>query len=313
MVYGYKAISGVTLTATYAPDDSSALSISDASITEGNAGSSVMNFTVNLSAPSAAPVGFDIATQPGTASEGVDYVGKALTGQSIPAGATSANFSVTVNGDTAVEGNETFAVELSNVTGAPVADGQGQGRIINDDLAQLRIGDVTVAEGNSGTSTASFEVTLSEPMPSPVTFDIATSNGSAVAGSDYLATSKAGRYLDAGRTRLLFEVPVIGDATAEANETFNVNISNVSGATLADGSAVGTIVNDDGAALAATQMASQSVLVSPVVLGFDGEPLDADGKAACRPAGQRRGRLEPALPTCTKAQAAALARKPSRH
>jgi hypothetical protein len=124
------------------------------------------------------------------------------------------------------------------------------GRITNDDLAVLSIGDFTLPEGNSGTSTATFVVRLSAPMPSPVYYDIATGNGSATAGSDFVSRNLAGRFIDAGRTTQVFEVAINGDTAVEPNEAFNVAVSNVSGAVLGDGTAVGTISNDDAAAVA---------------------------------------------------------------
>ena len=60
---------------------------------------------------------------------------KSLTAQTISAGNSTATFDVLVNGDTAVEPDETFLVNVTNVTGATVADGQGQGTIVNDDAA----------------------------------------------------------------------------------------------------------------------------------------------------------------------------------
>ncbi len=233
-----------------------ALSVTDASVTEGNSGSKQLNFTVSLSNPALTAVSFDAYTDTGTATPGVDYQSNAVISQTIAAGQTSTSFPVIVNGDTEVEGHETFTVNLANVLGARLGarlrDGQALGRIVNDDLAQLSIGDVTVIEGNSGWTTATFVVQLSEPMPSPVTFDIATSNGTATAGSDYVARNQTGRYLDSGRTRLVFEVAINGDTSVEPDETFAVTISNVSGATLTRGSAVGTISNDDGVALRAS-------------------------------------------------------------
>ncbi len=110
------------------------LSINDATVTEGNTATTTATFTVTLSA--AAPAGgvtFDIATQDGTATAGSDYVARSLTAQTIPAGSTTSTFDVTVNGDTTYEPNETFLVNVTNVVGATVSDGQGQGTITNDD------------------------------------------------------------------------------------------------------------------------------------------------------------------------------------
>lgn len=126
------------------------LSINDVSKTEGDSGTTTFTFTVSLSAPAGAGgVSFDIATADGTATAPGDYTAQALTGQSIPQGSTSHTFTVAVNGDTTVESNETFFVNVTNLTGADVADAQGQGTINNDDIATTPIHDV---QGSASTS-----------------------------------------------------------------------------------------------------------------------------------------------------------------
>jgi uncharacterized protein len=117
------------------------VSINDTTVIEGNSGAVTATFTISLSAP--APVGgvsFDIATADNTATTSdTDYLSKALTSQIIAAGSSSYTFDVTVNGDVSVEPNETFFVNVSNVVGATVADGQGQGTITNDDIVLTHI------------------------------------------------------------------------------------------------------------------------------------------------------------------------------
>src|SRR5262249_29688920 len=107
------------------------LSVSDVTQAEGNSGTTTFTFMVNLSAPAgAAGVTFDIATANGTvnpATAGSDYVAKSLTAQTIAPGNSNYAFAVTVNGDVAAEPNETFFVNVTNVTGATLADGQGVG------------------------------------------------------------------------------------------------------------------------------------------------------------------------------------------
>jgi hypothetical protein len=123
------------------------LSINDVKQAESSSGTTSFNFTVSLSAP--APTGgvtFDIATADGTATvANGDYQAKSLTGQFIPPGSQIYNFTVLVNGDTTVEPTETFTVNVSNVTGATVSDGQGQGTILNDDGAPAA-GQVVISE-----------------------------------------------------------------------------------------------------------------------------------------------------------------------
>ena len=119
------------------------LNINDVTLTEGDAGTTTFTFTVSLTAPAGAGgVTFDIATADGTAQDD----NPAHRGQRLrrpdpdrpddPDGLDSTlHFNVTVNGDTAPEPNETFFVNVTNVTGANVGDGQGQGTILNDDVA----------------------------------------------------------------------------------------------------------------------------------------------------------------------------------
>jgi uncharacterized protein len=135
------------------------VTINDVSANEGNSGTTSFDFTVSLSAPAGAGgVTFDIATADNTATvAGNDYAASALTGQTIPAGNSSYNFSVLVNGDTVVESDETFFVNITNVTGATVVDGQGQGTIVNDDTAATFIHDIQ-GSGNAITGTGPFTV-----------------------------------------------------------------------------------------------------------------------------------------------------------
>lgn len=223
------------------------LAMDDVAIAEGQSGSKPLNFLVRMSAPATGTVNFDYYSDNGTAASGSDYQANAGIGASIAAGQTSASIPVTVLGDTVPEANETFVLNLANPVGASIGDAQARGRIDNDDLPTLSVGDATVVEGNSGIVTASFPLRLSAPSPTPVTFDVTTSNGSAIAGSDYLAKSQS-RMIDPGRTSAVFEVTVNGDTSVEGDETFTVNLANVVGATIADGSGLGTIANDDAAA-----------------------------------------------------------------
>jgi hypothetical protein len=263
LVLTASSVTGATVadgtgTGTIANDDASAaptLSIADVSVTEGNSATKLATFTVTLSAPQSTAVTFDIATANGTATAGSDYVAKATTGLRIAAGATSKTFAVSINGDTTQEPDETFFVNLSNAVGAALGDGSAVGTITNDDSGggggtpALSIADASIAEGNSLTRQLTFTVKLSAAAAGPVTYNIATANGSAVAPSDYTAKSLTGQSIAAGATSKTFTVAIKGDTLVEPNETFTVNVSGVAGATVADAQAVGTITNDDAAAL----------------------------------------------------------------
>jgi hypothetical protein len=154
---------------------------------------------------------------------------------------------VAVNGDLLNELNETFSLNLSNPLNATLADAQGTATIQNDDAVPgLSINDVSVIEGNSGTANATFTVTLSAASGLPVSVNYVTANGTAAAGVDYNATSGTVS-IPPGSTTATIIVGVNGDLLNEAHETYFINLSNPSNATIADGQGVGTITNDDGA------------------------------------------------------------------
>src|SRR4051795_10077823 len=276
------------------------LTINDVSLNEGNAGTTSFTFTVSLSAP-AGPGGvtFDIATADGTATQPSDYTQKSLTAQTIPAGSSTYSFTVLVNGDTTPETNETFFVNVTNVTGAgvTVTDGQGQGTIVNDDAApNLTINDVSLNEGNAGTTTFTFTVSLSAPAGGGgVTFDIATANGTATQPSDYTQKTLTSQTIPAGSSTYTFDVLVNGDVTPETDETFFVNVTNIVNAIGTDTQGLGTIVNDDITKIhdvqgngAATPIPGSTVTVEGVVTtdfqgtniqGFFLQEEDADADA----------------------------------
>ncbi len=243
---GYTVGSPSSATGTILNDDQPALSINDVSVNEGNAGTANATFTISLSQPAGTGgVSFDIATADGTATAGVDYVASSITGQTIPAGSSSATFTVLVNGDTLNEPNETFFVNVSNVVGATVGDGQGLGTIVNDDAQPaLSIDDISVNEGNSGTTTATFTVSLSAASGQTVTVNYATADGTATAGSDYVARSGTLTFAP-GVTAQGIAVIVNGDTAVESNETFSVGLSGAGNATIARGTGTANILNDD--------------------------------------------------------------------
>jgi hypothetical protein len=87
-------------------------------------------------------------------------------------------------------------------------------------------------------------VTLSQSSNAVVTVHYATANGTAVAPQDYAATSGTLTF-QPGETSRTISVSIKGDRKREADETFSVQLSNAEGATIEDGSATVTILNDD--------------------------------------------------------------------
>jgi probable HAF family extracellular repeat protein len=108
----------------------------------------------------------------------------------------------------------------------------------------IRIADSpAVLEGNVGTVAATFSVTLSTVSSESITVDYATGDGTAAA-SDYQAASGTLTFAP-NETSKTISILVNGDRLAEPNETFVVNLSNPTNATIADGQGVGTIVDDE--------------------------------------------------------------------
>jgi hypothetical protein len=221
------------------------VSISNASVTEGNSGFASMNFTVSLSSPSSSNVTVRYGTRDGTATSPGDYVGETGT-VSFPAGATSRTVQVSVAGDDIDEPNETFQVLLANPSGATIGDGTGTGTI-NDDEVQpsVRVGNASVTEGDTAQRIMSFTVALTKSSQQPVSVSYGTSDGSAYQPSDYGATSGRLTFTPGQRAQTV-NVRVMPDVTDEADEVFYLLLANPAGATVADGSGTGAIVDDDG-------------------------------------------------------------------
>src|SRR6266542_316231 len=108
----------------------------------------------------------------------------------------------------------------------------------------LSVNSVTVAEGDTGTVDAVFTVTLSAASTQTVTVNYATANNSAVAPSDYTATSGSLIFSPGERTKTV-TVTVNGDCLQENNENFFVNLSGATNATISSGSGLGTITSDE--------------------------------------------------------------------
>ena len=131
-------------------------------------------------------------------------------------------------GDLLDEANETFTVNLTNPQPPATADittATGTGTITdNDPTPSLVINDVSLTEGNAGTTNADFAVTLSAPSGRTVTVNYATANSTAVQPGDYTTTSGTLTFTP-GQVVKTVSVPVVGDTLDENDEAFFVNLS----------------------------------------------------------------------------------------
>ena len=231
------------------------------SVTEGEVGQSDITFKVLLDIPSPTPLTVEVNTLDGTATvaDG-DYSARTHFILTIPANTVEKTFVVKVTGDTKIEPDESFSVELSNPSGTHTlgATTTAVGTILNgnDAAPKLSIAASSVREGDTGTAQMKFTVSLSNASSQPVTFVWSTQNTStgsslATAGLDYTAVSGATATIDPGKTSVEIVVDVTSDTVKEANETFEVQLSNpVMGATFLEfvtgkDKAVGTIINDE--------------------------------------------------------------------
>ncbi|MGA9046102.1 Calx-beta domain-containing protein [Sulfuricurvum sp.] len=216
------------------------------STTEGNSGTTNAIYTVTLSSSSTSTVTVNYTTADGTATAGSDFT-IASGSLSFAPGETTKTIGVPIVGDTNGEPSETYTLTLSSPVNATIVTATATGTITNDDPPSLSIGDMSVTEGNSGTKTMTFTVALSSSPSSAVEFDWATANGTATtANNDYTAANGHIRFNPNTSTlQQTFSVTVRGDATAELDETFYINLTNITGVSVFDSQAVGTILDDD--------------------------------------------------------------------
>ena len=234
-------------TGTIVDDDAepSIATISDATVTEGHTGTVPASITVTLSAASEKQVTAPYSTAPGTATESVDF--ELETGNFVFApGDTSETIDVLVKGDTLFEPNETFSVVITDpINATPGPDNRGEITITDDDSAPTpTVTSPSAAEGNSGTTDLTFEVTLPGPRPA-VTYNYRTVTGTAN-GSDYIEVGGAPLVFPPGATPMTLPVTikVKGDVLDETTESFTLELVNpTTGAVVA--TATGTITNDD--------------------------------------------------------------------
>ncbi len=236
------ALGDGSATGTIRDDDGTpTLSVSDAA---GSEGGGALDFAVSLSAPSGVEVTAEYATADGTATAGSDY--ESASGRlAFAPGEVEKTIRVSILDDALDEPEEeTFAVALSAPSGAALGDGSATGTIRDDDgTPTLSVSD---AAGSEGGGALDFAVTLSAAAGVEVTAEYATADGTATAGSDY--ESASGRLAFApGEVEKTIRVSILDDALDEPEEeTFAVALSAPSGAALGDGSATGTIRDDDG-------------------------------------------------------------------
>jgi uncharacterized repeat protein (TIGR01451 family) len=219
------------------------VSIGDTTVAKGSTGTTTNAvFALQLNAPSSLTATIDYFTADVTANAGLDYLTTNGTVTFTP-GQTNGTIRVTVLGTNINEATEYFSVVLTNSVNVTIGKGQGTGTTINNQpLPALTIADSSVTKGTNGTTNINFAVTINTPSDQVVSFNYATADGTAKAGSDYLATNSTA-FISPGQTSTSVAVAVLGNTLNKSNLTFTVNLSGAVNTTFSRSQAVGTIIN----------------------------------------------------------------------
>lgn len=210
-----------TATSTLTLDDNDTLSFGLAYYTvKENGGEAAIN--VKLSAASSYEVRVDYVTRDGTATAGMDYTPIAGTLVFIP-GERSKTLLIPIADDVVAEADETILLALSNPVNAELGSRSAATlTIVDNDTLKFSLAAYRVQES---AGEAVINVKLSAASDLPVSVDYAASDGTALAGQDYAATSGTLTFMP-GETAKTFAVPIVADQVAEASETIKLALAN---------------------------------------------------------------------------------------
>ena len=265
---------GLGFTATFGafPAVPPNVSINETSTINEGAGS--VDFTISLSS-SAAPhkVVVNYVTADGTATQGSDYT-QTFGTVTLEPGVTSKVISVPILNDALDEADETFKLNIQSASPGIITAGQSTATVLDDDPPpSISINDVSLVEGNSGIRNLVFLVSLSAASGKQITVNYATADDTAKAVDDY--TPATGTVtISPEQTLSLITIQLKVDALSEDNETFAVNLSNPVNATIADGTGIGTISNDDSPVFATEQNSQRAIALDLLTLIHDPFPLN---------------------------------------
>jgi uncharacterized repeat protein (TIGR01451 family) len=247
------------------------VSIGNAIVTKGGTGTTTNAvFTLQLNSASSLTAKVDYLTADVTANAGLDYSTTNGTVTFAP-GQTNGSLSVIVLGTNINEPTEFFSVLLTNPVNVTIGDGLGTGTTLNNQpLPALAIADSSVVKGANGATNMIFTVALNSISDQAISFDYATADGTATAGSDYVATNGT-LAISPGQLSATLAVAVLGNTLNKSNLTFSVTLSGQVNANFNRSQAAGTIINSyflpniaaAGATLAAESCAPTNGVIDP--------------------------------------------------
>ncbi len=206
------------------------ISVGNTFVVEGNSGTTTAHVPVTLNHNSPVPVTVHYATAVGggttaatKATAGSDYTASSGT-LTIPANTTVATIPVSVKGDTALEQNEAFLVNLSAPTNATLSMAQSSVVTIrNDELPQVVVKGPAGASGEP--STASFSITLKQPYYTTLNLNAATVGNTAASPGDYTAVNTTVTFLAQDVSAKTVTVSIKTDGLREPVEAFYLQVT----------------------------------------------------------------------------------------
>lgn len=237
-------IVSISLHTIQADSNNTTISINNVTNNEGNSGATYFDFTISLSNVSTSNISVTYTVSNGS-TDSTD-LGISTGTVTINAGSRSTTISIRVNGDTTIEQDEIFYINLSNPVGATISNNLGTGTILNDDVQPdktLSINDTVLKEGNSEITDFNFVISMTSTSTENVSVTYTVAHGTT--DSTDLGSVTKTTTINIGTLSTTISIPVNGDTTVEEDEIFYVNLSNPVGATITDTQGIGTITNDD--------------------------------------------------------------------
>ena len=266
-LYGIQKLQFSDQTITITPDDGlPTLSINDVTIAEGNTGTTNAVFTVTRSGTASQTITVNYATANGTATAGSDFTNTTGT-LTFATNETTKTISIPITGDTTVEANETFFVNLSNATNATIADTQGQGTINNDDLASITLAVSPASVNEDGTSNLVYTFTRTGSTTNALTVNYGVA-GTGTFNTDYSQsgaasfTGNSGTItFAAGASTKTLTIDPTADTTVESNETVALTLATGTGYSIGTTTAVtGSIIDDDSSSITINLSPNQTIV-----------------------------------------------------
>lgn len=270
-------------------DGTPTLSINDVTVTEGNSGTVNATFTVTLTVASGLPVSVNYQTADGTATAPSDYTAIPLTALNFAPGETQKTITVVVQGDTLVEANETFFVNLSGAVNAAVSDNQGLGTITNDDATAISLSAATYTISEDGLR-AIIVVNRQGDLSQASRVDYRTTDpsglnncnqvtGNASSRCDYATTAGTLRFA-AGEASKNIYIPIINDVYLDGTEVFTLTLSNPVGGQFGSFSTATITITDNDTAPAPNPIDNDAFFIRQLYIDILGREPEASGLAA---------------------------------